>query len=85
MKNDKKAVLLSCLAVLTIGDGIMGTVFTKEYMKVWRRGPVAFRNMADFCLDHLLLTKLIGVLETSLGFWIGSKVRSKSFISQLLK
>jgi len=67
---------------MTIGDGIMASLFTKDYVKQWRFGPVFLRNMSNFFLDHLVLTKIIGVLETGAGLWIGSKIRSKNIISK---
>jgi hypothetical protein len=79
MCKNKNSRVLALLAVLTIGDGIMGAVYTKEYMKQWRLGPKFMQKMAKYFLKHLIFTKVIAILETIAGFWIGSRVRANRF------
>lgn len=74
-KKHNKLIVVAILAVLTIGDGVMGALFSKGYMRTMRIGPSFFRKMADYFIKRPWLTRLIGIVETAAGIWLGSNVR----------
>jgi len=76
-KKDKNLIAIAIFAVLTIGDGIMGMLFPRGYMRTWKTGPSFMKKMADFFYKRQWLTRVIGIVETVFGIWAGSHIRIK--------
>jgi hypothetical protein len=74
MKNKLKSRILSLLAIMTIGEGIVLIFFPNKHLKAWRMGPRFLRNFTSFFINNPWLTKTFGALEAVFGLWIGSKI-----------
>ncbi len=74
-RKNNNLIAIALFAVLTIGDGIMGILFPRGYMRTWRIGPSFMKKMVNFFYERQWLTRVIGVVETVLGIWAGSHVR----------
>jgi hypothetical protein len=77
MKNKIKPRILSLLAIMTIGEGIILILFSNKYLKAWLMGPRFFRNFISFFIDNPCIIRTIGVVETGFGLWIGSKISDR--------
>lgn len=75
MKSDNKSRLVSILAIIEFGEGIMGIFYTDRYLRAWRFGPKFMRDYVDFFINRPLILKTIGVMQLGFGIWLGSKLR----------
>ena len=63
MKSDNKSRILSILAIIQFGEGIMGILFTDRYLKAWRFGPKFMRDYMDFFINRPIILKIIGAMQ----------------------
>jgi hypothetical protein len=61
---------MQTLAIGLIGEGIIGAIRPKRYMRLWRFGPRTYRNFIDALADHPRATRLICGAEAGLGVWL---------------
>ena len=70
MRNKRNSRFLEALAIGMIGEGIIGSIRPKRYMRLWRFGPKAYRNFIDALADHPQTPRLMCAAEAGLGVWL---------------
>ena len=62
--------LLETLAMLTIGDGVLGIVNPEGHVRLWKIGPSSFQKILEPFLEHQNMTRLAGAFEVGFGIWL---------------
>jgi hypothetical protein len=63
------------IAMMMIGDGVLGIAHPKEHCLVWLRGPKSWRRTVRWFVQHPHITRAIGVGETVVGLWWSFRLR----------
>lgn len=61
--------LADAVAIVVIGDGVVGALFPSRHVARWMRGPAAWRAVMRPFADHPGLTRVVGVAEVGVGLW----------------
>jgi|SRR5215813_12709774 len=70
MRNKRNSRLMEVVAIGMIGEGIIGAIRPKRYMRLWRFGPKPYRNFIDALVDRPRATRLMCAAEAGLGVWL---------------
>jgi len=70
MRGKRNNRFLEILAIGMIGEGIIGAIRPRPYMRLWRFGPKAYRNFIDALADRPQATRLMCAAEAGLGVWL---------------
>ncbi|HEY8460007.1 MAG TPA: hypothetical protein VIM99_06475 [Blastocatellia bacterium] len=70
MRCKRNNRFMEILAIGMIGEGIIGAIRPRRYMRLWRFGPKAYRNFIDALADHSQATRLMFAAEAGLGVWL---------------
>jgi hypothetical protein len=70
MRNKRNSQLMELLAIGMIGEGIIGAIRPRRYMRLWRFEPKAYRNFIDALADHPQATRLMCAAEAGIGVWL---------------
>jgi len=70
MRGKRKSRLMEMLAIGMIGEGIIGAIRPRGYLRLWRFGPKAYRNFIDALVDHPKATRAMCAAEAGLGVWL---------------
>jgi hypothetical protein len=61
---------MEILAVGMIGEGIIGAIRPRRYLRLWRFGPKAYRDFIDALARRPRATRLMFAAEAGLGVWL---------------
>ena len=61
---------LEVLALVMIGEGIVGLLRPRRYSLFWKIGPHWLRDTAEIFGEHREATRLMCLGEIALGLWI---------------
>ena len=70
MRGKRNNRFMEIFAIGMIGEGIIGAIRPRRYMRLWRFGPKAYRNFIDALADHPQSTRLMCSAEAGLGVWL---------------
>jgi hypothetical protein len=70
MRGKRNNRFMEILAIGMIGEGIIGAIRPRRYMRLWRFGPKAYRNFIDALADRPQATRLMYAAEAGLGVWL---------------
>lgn len=59
--------MLEVLALLMIGEGLMGLIRPRRYSLLWRMGPPLLKAMIDELVEHPNITRAISAAELAGG------------------
>ena len=76
------ARLKECLAMMMIGDGVLGVLEPHRHAALWRRGPGWWRAMIEPFVRHPEMTRWVGVGEVVLGVWLSSRQRPNGSLAE---
>ena len=62
-----------CIAMMMIGDGVLGLVAPRRHVELWENGPVWWRKMMDPFVDRPGLTRCVGATLVAGGLWLASR------------
>jgi sulfur transfer complex TusBCD TusB component (DsrH family) len=63
------------LAMLLIGDGVLGLIDTHRHLRLWQQGPPAWRAIMEAFLRRPGVTRLISASEIAFGLWLAVRQR----------
>jgi len=70
MPGKRNSRIVEMLAIGMIGEGIIGAIRPRGYMRLWRFGPRAYRNFIDALVSRPQATRLMCAAEAGLGVWL---------------
>jgi len=70
LQRASKNAEMEILAIGMIGEGVIGAIRPRRYMRLWRFGPKAYRNFIDALADHPQTPRLMCAAEAGLGVWL---------------
>jgi hypothetical protein len=62
-----------CLAMMMIGDGVLGLLEPRRHATLWEAGPPWWRGMIEPFARRPGLTRCVGAGEIVLGVWLASR------------
>lgn len=77
MAKERNKRLKELLAIWMLGEGVVGSLRPKRYMRLWRFGPKAYRKFIDRITDHPNATRLACAAEAGVGLWLALRQTSK--------
>ncbi|HKX32741.1 MAG TPA: hypothetical protein VJ302_33955 [Blastocatellia bacterium] len=69
MANKRNRRLKELMAIWMIGEGIVGALRPRRYMRLWRFGPEPYRNLIDTLAEHQGTTRILCAAEAGVGLW----------------
>lgn len=63
------------LAMLLIGDGVLGLIDTHRHLRLWQQGPQAWRDVMEAFLRRPGVTRVISALEIAFGLLLAARQR----------
>ena len=73
-----KVVLAESVAMMAIGDGVLGVLFPMQHSTRWEFGPEPWRKCMRMWADHPELTRAVSLLQIAAGIALASRVPSTS-------
>ena len=70
MRTKRNNRIMETIAIGMIGSGIIGAIFPKRHIRLWRFGPNAYRDFIDTLADRPKTARLIHAAEAGLGVWL---------------
>ncbi|MCG3160756.1 MAG: hypothetical protein JMDDDDMK_01831 [Acidobacteria bacterium] len=70
MRGKRNNRFMEVLAIGMIGEGIIGAIRPKRYLRLWRFGPKAYRNFISGFVNHPKATRAMCAAEAGLGVWL---------------
>ena len=68
-----KVVIAESVAMVAIGDGVLGALFPVQHCTRWDIGPEPWRKCMRKFANHPQLTRTIGILQMVVGIaWAAS-------------
>jgi hypothetical protein len=62
--------LKEALAILMVGDGVIGLIAPRRHSLLWKFGPKSYRRViADFA-ERPILVRLLSVASVGAGLWL---------------
>lgn len=71
-----KVVLAESVAMMAIGDGVLGVVFPVQHSTRWEFGPEPWRKCMRMWADHPGLTRAVSFLQIAAGIVLASRLPS---------
>ena len=68
-----KRRLIETFAIVTIGDGAIELLATREHSRLWETGPEAARKVARFFAENPNYMRILGAAQVAFGIWLASK------------
>lgn len=65
--------LRESLAIILIGDGVVGFVNPERHARLWRRGPGAYQKAMEAFVRRPGMMQIVSVAEVALGIWLASR------------
>ena len=69
MANRRNQRIKELVAIWMIGEGIIGALRPRRYMRLWRFGPRSYRELIDLLMDHPNATRALCAAEAGIGLW----------------
>jgi len=64
------AHLKELLALLLIGEGVVGTLCPERYTRTWANGPGRWRDFIGWWADRPALMRVLCAAEAGIGLWL---------------
>jgi hypothetical protein len=64
------AHLKELLALLLIGEGVVGTLYPEQYTRTWENGPGRWQNFIGWWADRPALMRVLCAAEAGVGLWL---------------
>jgi len=61
------------LAMLMVGDGLLAMTEPHRHCLLWKAGPRLWQEAVETFVEHPNITRALGAVELSLGFWLASR------------
>lgn len=61
------------LALLLIGEGVVGTLNPKGHLRLWEFGPRPLREFVQWCEGRSELLRLVWAAQTGFGLWLAMR------------
>jgi len=65
------------LAMIMVGDGVLGLVCPKRHVRSWKIGPEGYRELLDDLEERPVLTRCLAAAEVALGIWYASQLHAR--------
>lgn len=65
MKNFAELV-----AILTIGDGVVGFVAPRRHSLLWKFGPEGYKRLMEGFAERPVLVRVLAAAEVGAGLWL---------------
>lgn len=62
------------LAIGLIGDGIVGLVWPKRQLRLWKAGPQPYQRLTQAVMERPLLVRLTAATELAAGLWWNRRI-----------
>lgn len=69
-----KVVLAESVAMMAIGDGVLGVVFPVQHSTRWEFGPEPWRKCMRMWAEHPGLTRAVSALQIAAGLVLASRL-----------
>ena len=69
-----KVVLAESVAMMAIGDGVLGVLFPVQHSTRWEFGPEPWRKCMRMWADHPGLTRAVSLLQIVVGIVLASRL-----------
>ncbi|WP_346925635.1 hypothetical protein [uncultured Arthrobacter sp.] len=69
-----KVILAESVAMMAIGDGVLGVVFPVQHATRWEFGPEPWRKGMRMWADHPDLTRAVSLLQIVGGIVLASRL-----------
>ena len=64
------------LAMLAVGDGVIGAALPRRHVRRWQSGPEWWRQTMQPFVDRPLLTRAVAAAEAAAGIWYAARLPS---------
>lgn len=61
------------LALMLVGEGVVGTLYPQRYTRLWKTGPRGWRDFVAWWSDRPALLRLICAAELGVGIWLADR------------
>jgi hypothetical protein len=61
------------LAILVVGDGLLGLAQPRRHVLLWESGPRVWRKAMTPFVRRPALTRVLGLAAVGLGLWLASR------------
>jgi hypothetical protein len=65
--------ILEVVAMMMIGDGMIGLIAPRRHVLLWDGGPRVWRKITESCVRHSRLTRTIGLISVLSGLLIAGR------------
>lgn len=66
--------LKELVAMILIGDGVLGTLIPARHVRRWEVGPKRWRNVLEQFAREPALVRSLAMVEAGLGIWYGFRL-----------
>ena len=66
------------VAILFIGDGVVGMIAPQRHSMLWYGGPTVYKQVMHTLLNHPQRMRLLAAAECVFGLWLALRQYSKS-------
>ncbi|MGH3442693.1 MAG: hypothetical protein ACRDUY_11755 [Nitriliruptorales bacterium] len=66
------------LAMVLIGDGVLGAVIPARHVRRWERGPEPWRRTLECFARRPGLVRVLALAEAGVGLWYASRLPARS-------
>jgi hypothetical protein len=70
LKHMEKRGVARWTGLVMVGDGLAGLIWPVEYLRKLEVGPKPLNDMLEACAQRPTLTRVLCVMEVTLGAWI---------------
>jgi hypothetical protein len=81
MRNPSKSLvsrrILEVVAMMMIGDGMIGLIAPRRHVLLWDGGPRIWRRVTESCVRHTSMTRTIGLVSLVGGLLLASRQLSR--------
>ncbi|MDZ4092152.1 MAG: hypothetical protein U1D68_13225 [Arthrobacter sp.] len=71
-----KVLIAESVAMMAIGDGVLGALFPVQHSTRWEFGPEPWRKCMRMWAKHPELTRAVSLLQVVAGVVLASRLRS---------
>lgn len=61
------------LAILMVGDGVIGLVAPRRHSLLWRFGPARYKRIMTAFAERPILARLLSAASIGAGLWLASR------------
>lgn len=62
------------LAIGLIGDGVVGLIWPKHQLQLWKAGPRPYQHLTQAAMDRPILVRLTAAAELAAGLWWNHRI-----------